>query len=84
MALSSTSKICFLDCDGQPLDAPVEWTTALIELLIPVEEWESASLDLQNRELPLKLTKLAGACTPYPCRLATRKSGPLPIACEMV
>lgn len=55
-----TSKIRFLDSGGQPLECPTEWSAALIELQVPAEQWDSASLTLQRRELPLRLTKLAG------------------------
>jgi hypothetical protein len=60
MVSPPTSKIRFLDSAGQHLDGPLEWATALIELALPVEEVGTASLMLQQREIPLRLERFFG------------------------
>lgn len=55
-----TSELQFWTLDGTQLASPSEWLPALIEVPVPVEQWESARLYLQQQELPLRLTRLAG------------------------
>lgn len=54
-----TSKICFRDIAGGKIDSPSEWAPALIELSLPVEEWEAATLTLNSHTVPIRLAKLS-------------------------
>ena len=55
-----TSKIRFCDANDQTLESPSEWATALVEVMVPLAQWESTSVFLNQRELPLRVAKLAG------------------------
>jgi hypothetical protein len=61
MALPPTSgRLHFLDAEGHPVEAPAEWTPALIEVEIDVDAWDGARLTLQSQPVPLVLRRLGG------------------------
>ena len=54
------SKIRFVDTNGNFIEAPAEWTPALVELAVPIEQWQGCRIWLQGRDLPVRATKLSG------------------------
>jgi len=49
-----------LDCAGNPIDVPIEWTPALIDVAISSDAWRDVRLFLQRQEIPVRVTKLGG------------------------
>ncbi len=60
MASRPTSKITFLSLDGAPLDAPLEWTPALIAIDVDPSEWGNVEVTVQGRKLAARLERVAG------------------------
>ena len=46
-----TSKICFLNWEGKRIESPAEWSTAFVEVCLPLDEIDSVALFLQGSEL---------------------------------
>ncbi|MDQ3694440.1 MAG: restriction endonuclease-like protein [Chloroflexota bacterium] len=53
-------RLRLIDPSGAELAAPVEWTPALIELLIDSAAWEAAQLTLQGDPIPVSLRRIDG------------------------
>jgi hypothetical protein len=67
MASSPSSKdlptVCFRSAQGGEIESPAEWEPAILELRIPRDDWEAASVAVNRHELPLSLRHIAGdAC----------------------
>jgi hypothetical protein len=61
MDSSATSpNLRFLDSEGKPIDAPVEWTPALLEVVIDPSHWATTKLIVQDVPVPLMLRQLGG------------------------
>jgi len=46
-----TSNLRFLDWEGNQVSSPAEWSTAFVEVCLPLEEMDSIALFLHGREL---------------------------------
>ncbi|OUL23292.1 hypothetical protein BV378_21660 [Nostoc sp. RF31YmG] len=60
MDLHHISKLVFLNLEGKTIEAPLEWQTAYLEVLVPPENWRQAQVYVQDKKLPLYLRDLAG------------------------
>lgn len=56
----TSARIRLLARNGDPISTPVEWTPALVELLIVSADWERARLTLQGEAVPVSLRRLGG------------------------
>jgi predicted component of viral defense system (DUF524 family) len=55
-----TSRLRLLSLDGQPIDGPIEWEPALIDVLLPESDWQRVELFRQAQKLTVYATWLAG------------------------
>src|SRR5215211_7459097 len=66
MGSPPTSRLRFLatsdgtPADGTSVDAPREWSPALVEVLVPIDRWVEVRLWRQEEELPVYLKRLGG------------------------
>src|SRR5687767_4224274 len=61
MDSSATSpSLRFLNGEGTPIDGPVEWTPALLEVVIDPAHWAVTELLMQGAPVPLVLRQLDG------------------------
>jgi hypothetical protein len=58
MDLLPTSKLSFLNREGETLEAPLEWQPGFLEVQVPKEQWEEVRLWRQGEELPVFLKRL--------------------------
>lgn len=58
MDLLPTSKLSFLNCEGETLEAPLEWQPGFLEIRVPKDKWEEVRLWRQGEELPIFLKRL--------------------------
>ncbi|HEX8689252.1 MAG TPA: DUF2357 domain-containing protein [Solirubrobacterales bacterium] len=58
MALSRTSRLAFLSEDGQQIEAPLEWTKALVSIDCEVGEWRQPRLTCNAQPIPLYVCRL--------------------------
>lgn len=63
MDLRPISKLDFVDLLGQSIAEPEEWTPAFLKLDLPVEDWESARLTCNGRELPVFVQRISGSAS---------------------
>src|SRR4051794_20784613 len=55
-----TSRLRFLDSAGSPIDGPIEWTPALVEVLDAATDWDTVCLWRQDERLHVSLRLYAG------------------------
>jgi hypothetical protein len=58
MDLLPTSKLSFLNREGETLEAPLEWQPGFLEVKVPKDNWEEVQLWRQGEELPVFLKRL--------------------------
>jgi predicted component of viral defense system (DUF524 family) len=58
MDLLPTSKLRFLNREGETLEAPLEWQPGFLEVEVPKDKWEEVQLWRQGEELPVFLKRL--------------------------
>ncbi len=58
MDLLPTSKLSFLNREGETLEAPLEWQPGFLEVKVPKDNWEEVQLSRQGEELPIFLKRL--------------------------
>jgi hypothetical protein len=51
MDLLPTSKLSFLNREGETLEAPLEWQPGFLEVKVPKDNWEEVQLWRQGEEL---------------------------------
>lgn len=54
MATHPTSRFRFLDLAGEPIACPAEWTSAVLEIDAPLDDWQSVELSIQGRAVPVR------------------------------
>lgn len=60
MDLSRSSRFGFFSEQGKPLDAPSEWTEALVLVKCEGVDWRGASLTCNGMEIPLQVSNVDG------------------------
>ncbi|MEH2302002.1 MAG: DUF2357 domain-containing protein [Nostoc sp.] len=60
MDLHHTSKLVFLNIEGEKIEAPLEWQPAYLEVLVPPDNRRKVQVWLQGKKLSLYLRDLAG------------------------
>jgi hypothetical protein len=58
--LSRTSRLTFLTEDGQPLDAPVEWTRGLVAVACDAADWRLPRLARNGIAMPIQVGEIGG------------------------
>ncbi|HEY9637113.1 MAG TPA: DUF2357 domain-containing protein [Coleofasciculaceae cyanobacterium] len=58
MDLPPTSKLSFLNHEGETLEAPLEWQPGFLEVQVPKDKWEEVQLWRQGEELSISLKRL--------------------------
>ncbi len=56
----TSARLRLLDLAGQPLAGPIEWTPAVIEVLVAPEAWDRVRVTLQDQPQAVSLRKLDG------------------------
>jgi hypothetical protein len=54
----TSARIRFIDGAGSALAAPLEWTPALVELLVDPTDWDAAELTVQGEPVPVSLRRV--------------------------